>query len=90
MVISEPWPSGVTAVFPDEFLQGRTKDLDPLWNLFFVGFLLADGPSHGGFSFLKNFDKSSIPLMIMAAAAMSSVVALFITYLCARFQVYGT
>ena len=40
--------------------------------------------------FLKNFDKSSIPLMIMAAAAMSSVVALFITYLCARYQVYGT
>ena len=28
--------------------------------------------------------------MILAAAAMSSVVALFITYLCARFQVYGT
>tara|TARA_B100000614_G_scaffold60864_1_gene53880 strand:- start:383 stop:3154 length:2772 start_codon:yes stop_codon:yes gene_type:complete len=39
--------------------------------------------------FLKNFDKSSIPLMIMAAAAMSSVVALFTTYLCARIQVYG-
>lgn len=39
--------------------------------------------------FLKNFDKSQIPLMIMAAAAMSSVVALFTTYLCGRFQVYG-
>ena len=38
--------------------------------------------------FLKNFEKSSIPLMIMAAAAMSSVVALFTTYLCARIQVY--
>ena len=36
--------------------------------------------------FLKNFDKSSIPLMIMAAAAMSSVVALFTTYLCARIR----
>ena len=40
--------------------------------------------------FLKNFDKNSIPLMIMAAAAMSSVVALFTTYLCAKIQVYGT
>ncbi|HJO09394.1 MAG TPA: Npt1/Npt2 family nucleotide transporter [Verrucomicrobiota bacterium] len=39
--------------------------------------------------FLKNFDKGSIPLMIMAAAVMSSVVAVFITYLCGRFQVYG-
>ena len=39
--------------------------------------------------FLKNFDKSSIPLMIMAAAGMSSVIALFTTYLCARIQVYG-
>jgi len=45
------WPSGVTAVYPDESLQGRTKDLDPLWNLFFAGALLADGPGHGGFSF---------------------------------------
>ena len=48
-------PNDVTAVFPDEFLQGRTKDLDPLWNLFFVGSLLADGPSHGGFSFSQEF-----------------------------------
>ena len=45
------WPSGVTAVYPDESLQGRTKDLDPLWNLFFAGALLADVPGHGGFSF---------------------------------------
>jgi ATP/ADP translocase/HEAT repeat protein len=39
--------------------------------------------------FLKNFDKGNIPLMIMTAAVMSSIVAVFITYLCARFQVYG-
>ena len=39
--------------------------------------------------FLKNFDKGNIPLMIMTAAVMSSVVAVFVTYLCARFQVYG-
>ena len=39
--------------------------------------------------FLKNFDKSNIPLMIMTAAVISSIVAVFITYLCARFQVYG-
>ena len=39
--------------------------------------------------FLKNFDREKIPLMIMAAAVMSSVVAVFITYLCGRFQVYG-
>jgi len=39
--------------------------------------------------FLKNFDRGQIPLIIMAAAVMSSVVAVFVTYLCARFQVYG-
>ncbi|SVE46631.1 uncharacterized protein METZ01_LOCUS499485, partial [marine metagenome] len=39
--------------------------------------------------FLKNFDKGSIPMMIMSAAVMSSVVAVFIAYLCGRFQVYG-
>jgi len=39
--------------------------------------------------FLKNFDRGQIPLMIMAAAVMSSVVAVFVTYLCGRFQVYG-
>ena len=39
--------------------------------------------------FLKNFDREKIPLMIMAAAVMSSVVAVFITYLCGRFLVYG-
>ena len=39
--------------------------------------------------FLKNFDKGNIPLMIMAAAVMSSVVAVFVTYLCGRVQVYG-
>jgi len=39
--------------------------------------------------FLKNFDREKIPLMIMAAAVMSSVVAVFITYLCGRFEVYG-
>ena len=40
--------------------------------------------------FLKNFDRGQIPLMIMAAAVMSSVVAVFVTYLCGRFRVYGT
>ena len=39
--------------------------------------------------FLKKFDSDKIPLMIMSAAVMSSVVAVFITYLCGRFQVYG-
>ncbi|SVB85548.1 uncharacterized protein METZ01_LOCUS238402, partial [marine metagenome] len=39
--------------------------------------------------FLKNFDREKIPLMIMAAAVVSSVLAVFITYLCGRFQVYG-
>jgi len=39
--------------------------------------------------FLKNFDRGQIPLMIMAAAVMSSAVAVFVTYLCGRFQVYG-
>ncbi len=39
--------------------------------------------------FLKNFDRGQIPLMIMTAAVMSSVVAVFVTYLCGRFQVYG-
>ena len=39
--------------------------------------------------FLKNFDREKIPLMIMSAAVVSSVLAVFITYLCGRFQVYG-
>jgi len=38
--------------------------------------------------FLKNFDndKGNIPLMIMTAAVMSSIVAVFITYLCHDFR----
>jgi hypothetical protein len=38
---------------------------------------------------LKYFQPESIPLMIMAAASLSIVLALFTTYLCGRFQAYG-
>ena len=38
---------------------------------------------------LKYFESESIPLMIMAAASLSIVLALFTTYLCGRFQAYG-
>ena len=35
---------------------------------------------------LKYFESGSIPLMIMAAASLSIVLALFTTYLCGRFS----
>jgi len=38
---------------------------------------------------LKYFQVESIPLMIMAAASLSIVLAIFTTYLCGRFQAYG-
>ena len=38
---------------------------------------------------LKYFESGSIPLMIMAAASLSIVLALFTTYLCGRFQAFG-
>ena len=38
---------------------------------------------------LKYFQPESIPLMIMAAASLSIVLALFTTYLCGRFQAFG-
>jgi hypothetical protein len=38
---------------------------------------------------LKYFEIESIPLMIMAAASLSIVLAIFTTYLCGRFQAYG-
>ena len=38
---------------------------------------------------LKYFQPESIPLMIMAAASLSIVLALLTTYLCGRFQAYG-
>ena len=38
---------------------------------------------------LKYFEAGSIPLMIMAAASLSIVLALFTTYLCGRFQAFG-
>jgi ATP/ADP translocase len=38
---------------------------------------------------LKYFEVESIPLMIMAAASLSIVLAIFTTYLCGRFQAYG-
>ena len=38
---------------------------------------------------LKYFEAESIPLMIMAAASLSIVLAMFTTYLCGRFQAYG-
>jgi ATP/ADP translocase len=38
---------------------------------------------------LKYFEAESIPLMIMAAASLSIVLAIFTTYLCGRFQAYG-
>ena len=38
---------------------------------------------------LKYFDESSIPLMIMAAASLSIMLALLTTYLCGRFQAFG-
>ena len=36
-----------------------------------------------------NFQQESIPLMIMAAASLSIVLAIFTTYLCGRFQAFG-
>ena len=36
-----------------------------------------------------NFQQESIPLMIMAAATLSIVLAIFTTYLCGRFQAFG-
>ena len=36
-----------------------------------------------------NFHQESIPLMIMAAASLSIVLAIFTTYLCGRFQAFG-
>ncbi|MDA8806278.1 hypothetical protein N9N55_03535 [Opitutales bacterium] len=38
---------------------------------------------------LKYFEAESIPLMIMAAASLSIILALLSTYLCERFQAYG-
>ena len=38
---------------------------------------------------LKYFQVESIPLMIMAAASLSIILAIFTTYLCGRFQAYG-
>lgn len=38
---------------------------------------------------LKYFDESSIPLMVMAAAGLSVMLAMLTTYLCGRFQAYG-
>ena len=38
---------------------------------------------------LKYFEAESIPLMIMGAASLSIVLAMFTTYLCGRFQAYG-
>ena len=38
---------------------------------------------------LKYFEAESIPLMIMAAASLSIVLAMFTTYLCGRFQAFG-
>ncbi len=38
---------------------------------------------------LKYFQVESIPLMIMAAASLSIVLAVFTTYLCGRFQAFG-
>lgn len=36
-----------------------------------------------------DFQQESIPLMIMAAASLSIVLAIFTTYLCGRFQAFG-
>ena len=81
------WPSGVWQSPPMSLFKAERK----IWILCGIYFLLAlcslMARATADSLFLKNFDKSSIPLMIMAAAAMSSVVALFITYLCARYQV---
>jgi hypothetical protein len=38
---------------------------------------------------LKYFESESIPLMIMAAASLSIILALLSTYLCERFQAFG-
>ncbi|MDC0157882.1 hypothetical protein OAK38_08980 [Verrucomicrobia bacterium] len=38
---------------------------------------------------LKYFEAESIPLMIMGAASLSIILAMFTTYLCGRFQAYG-
>ena len=38
---------------------------------------------------LKYFEAESIPLMIMAAASLSIILAILSTYLCERFQAYG-
>jgi hypothetical protein len=38
---------------------------------------------------LKYFQPESIPLMIMAAASLSIILAIFTTYLCGRFQAFG-
>ena len=38
---------------------------------------------------LKYFEAESIPLMIMGAASLSIILAMFTTYLCGRFQAFG-
>ena len=70
-------------------MDGKIK---PLFGLFHGGSEFHDGS--GNFRFVPfskdiNFQQESIPLMIMAAASLSIVLAIFTTYLCGRFQAFG-
>ena len=68
-------------------MDGKIKLLCLIYFMVAQGSMMARATSDS--FLLKYFEVESIPLMIMAAASLSIVLAIFTTYLCGRFQAYG-
>jgi hypothetical protein len=68
-------------------MDGKIKLLCLIYFMVAQGSMMARATSDS--FLLKYFEVESIPIMIMAAASLSIVLAIFTTYLCGRFQAYG-
>ena len=77
-----------------QHLVKRIKQIDPKIGLLcLIYFLVAQSSMTARATsdsfLLKHFEPADISMMIMAAASLSILLALFSTYLCSRFQAFG-